>query len=419
MHRHQRSQLFAACLLAGVAAPAAAQDENVNIVMSWWGGEHRHVLQNQVVDLFEERHPNVRIERQTASFANYWERLAVQAAGGNPPTQMQMQDRYLAQFAVAGTTLLPLDRFVEDGTIDVSTVPEGVLAGGRFDGQLLMIPVGLSYRAFTYDPAVLDELGVQHPWTGMTWDDFAGLLEAIRDADTREDRWAGKNDCEEEAVYYAFLRSYGHEPYDDGQLGVGRDEIVAYFTYWMDLQDSGALAPPDVQIANDGNNAEDSLFSKGITVFQHFPGNQFAGAQQIVQTADMTPLPVGPAGLGDTLTLNAHSIAANATEEQALWAARYIDFFLNDEEANRIFNADNGIPTSSRARAVATSADSRYFELYEEIENDIRPFDPLPTGHGQIWDALSRTCEALQFGYIDIEEAADDFLNEAAAILRR
>lgn len=409
--------LMLSCSALGSSA-AMAQDANVNIVMTWWGGEQRQVLQNQVVDLFIERNPNVSVERQTASFDNYWQRLAVQSAGGNVPTQMQFQDGYLAQFAKSGTVLRPLDEYVADGTIDVSTIPPDILESGKVDGKLLIVPVGLSYRALYFDGAILDELGVDHPQVGTTWTEYADFLRAIKTADGRDDRWPARNDCDVEAVFFAYLRGHGEQPYDGQSLAASREALIDYLQFWKGLQDEGLTPPADVQVANDGNNAQNSLFSKALVVSSFFPGNQFSSAQGFLPSVEMTSIPVGPEGVGDTLTLNAHAIGATASEEEARAAAEYIDFFLNDAEANVIFNADNGVPTSSAAREAIGREDERFFSLYAEIEDNITPFAPLPEGYGQVRDALARTCEAVQFEHVTVEQGADELIAEAEQALR-
>lgn len=416
--------LSAAFGLAGSDAASAAvafPTDPVQIVVSWWGGNARNKVQNAVVDLFVKLHPNVTVDRQSADFNPYWDRLAVQSAGGNPPEQMQMQSRFVAQFAAGGRTLRDLKPYVDDGTIDLSTVPQFALGAGTINGKLVMIPTSFSFRGLMYDGAAFKAAGVEPPDLETTWDEYAGIIKALAKANLPNNAKPSMNECEEDATFYAYVRSYGFQPYNDEgtDIGFNRDIAVQYFTFWNDLQKAGGLVTPDVKTANNGTAAEDSVLAKGMVLMQAHPANQFESLKAIIPGAGMTVLPQGPKGRGDTFVVSGQSISAVADDPRAAVAAHYINFFLNDPEANQVYQGDNGIPASEVGRAAIKAKGTAQVPLFESVADEVPPFAPLPVGYAKVREALLRSCDLVAFGQLTPEQGADQFIADTRASIRR
>jgi multiple sugar transport system substrate-binding protein len=66
----------------------------------------------QAVKLFEERNPGIDVTTSFQAFGSYWETLATETAGGNPPDVMQMDYRYLDEYA-GRNALLDLTPFLD------------------------------------------------------------------------------------------------------------------------------------------------------------------------------------------------------------------------------------------------------------------------------------------------------------------
>lgn len=90
--------------------------------------------------MFTAETPGVTTETQSADYAQYFNRLNVQAASQSLPCVVQMQDRQVNDYTKR-QTLVPLDDMVASGVIDTSQIPDAVLDGGRgSDGKLYFIP---------------------------------------------------------------------------------------------------------------------------------------------------------------------------------------------------------------------------------------------------------------------------------------
>ena len=398
---------------AETGADGGEPQGDVALTYSWWGGDERNRLQQEVVDLFEEQNPNISIETQTADFPAHWERLAVQAAAEDQPDAFQMQNRYIAEFGPRGA-LAPLDPYIEDGTIDVSGIPEGVLEAGRMDGELLMLASSFSYRGLYFDAAAFEEHGIEPFTPDTTWEEMADAATQLAEADLPDGVWPILNFCEDDVSFYAWIRGHGSQPYDGQALGFDRQLLIDWYNYWADLQDAGATPDMAFQVEQQGETPEDTMIARGNVLIDAFPANQFEVIQELIPGIEMTGLANGPEGPGDSNVVSGQSISPHTPNGEA--AAQFLNFFVNDVEAASIYKADNGIPADQEARDAAAEAlgGGKQFELFEQIEEDFLPMAPLPQGSAAVGeDALVRTCQEVGFGRLSPEEAADQFFREA------
>src|SRR5690625_2032825 len=57
------------------------QAEETTIRVAWWGDQERHDMTLEVIELFEELNPGIKVQPEYTGWDGYWERLNTQAAG--------------------------------------------------------------------------------------------------------------------------------------------------------------------------------------------------------------------------------------------------------------------------------------------------------------------------------------------------
>ena len=77
--------------------------------------------------------------------------------------------------------LMPLDEFVEDGTLNFANVSDGELAGGRIDGQLYAINLGTNSQNIVLDVDAFAKAGIELPKQDWTWEDFEKIVLELHD----------------------------------------------------------------------------------------------------------------------------------------------------------------------------------------------------------------------------------------------
>ena len=121
---------------ASTEATAESTDEPVTIRITWWGGQTRHDLTQQVLDLYTSEHPNVTFEAVPSGWDGYFEKLATDTATGGMPDIVQMDYMYISTYAQNGS-LADLSEYINNGTIDASGIDEALMNASNIGGILV------------------------------------------------------------------------------------------------------------------------------------------------------------------------------------------------------------------------------------------------------------------------------------------
>ncbi len=417
-----------ACLNQGPAESSDGQGEATGAIqIAWWGGESRNAKTNAVIEQFNEAFPEVTTETQSADYAQYFNRLNVQASSRSLPCVVQMQDRQVNDY-VKRSTLQPLDDMVASGAIDTSMIPEAVLDGGRgSDGKLYFIPYGIAWDALMVNTTLAEEAGAGTPPESWDWDQFFEYVRGAQEG-LPDGTYAVAAGGEEQNAFYAWAVGQGIEVFDaEGKLGFTEDQLKEYWSMWLELQEEGVALPPDMS-AEEPPGADQGYLATGQLMVGVLPGNSLYVAQQTLEGRDGGQLqaaryPDGPAGIGNILVASGFGISANC--DNVPTAAAFIDFFTNDVEAGVAFAADNGAPTNTAVLDALTAEDSELPELkrdeleqYRAISEDNPPKVNYPPGFNAVFQqAFTRSYNEVAFGRMSLDEAVDSFFTETNASL--
>ncbi|OYO99757.1 sugar ABC transporter substrate-binding protein, partial [Lachnotalea glycerini] len=107
-------------------------------------------------------------------------------------------------------------------------------------------------------------------------------------------------------------------------------------------------------------------------------------------------------------------------------AAKFINWFINSEEANEIILAERGTPVSSEIRDYLTNSgklSDKQKEMFEYVNNagalcGEAPA-PDPVGISEINESFNKTVYSVLYGQATVEDAAKTFRESANEILAR
>jgi multiple sugar transport system substrate-binding protein len=415
-----------ACSGGGTAEPTEPEGEvGGEIQYAWWGGPARNDRTQAVIDLYQEANPEVTVQGTTAEFAAYFEQATVQAAGRNLPCVPQMQNRTIADYADRGA-LRPLDDLVESGAIDVSNIPESVLDSGRgSDGELYMIPYGAAFGSLLVNTTQVEQYGLDLPPEGYDWEWLADWATDIADQAGVPALGIIGN---QQDVLEGWLRSNGKNLYEDGGLGFEAEDLVEFWEYANDLQAAGVAIAPETASEQTGLPLEQLPFTAGQQATVFWPANGLGTAQATIDSAApgntlaAYPLPAGPEGYGNAFWVSGLTISANC--DNVATAASFIDFFVNDPDAAVAYGSDNGANVNTENLQLVldapdtTEAKKAELELYAFVaEQDVAPA-VYGRGYASIFQQnLTRFYQEVSFGQTSVEDAAEQFVTEAEAVL--
>lgn len=400
--------------------------EAVKLRFSWWGSQVRNDITNKVTNMYKELHPNVTFEPSYTSFADYWNKLSAEAAANNLPDVIQHDYAYIAQYANKNL-LLPLDDYVKSGILDLSGVDKAVVDLGMVNGKLYGIPIGVNARALTYDPELFKKAGVPLPTENWAWDDFMNASLTIKQK--LGIYGAGSLPGELYEGFLHYLRQNGASLYarDGKKLGYSDDKLFTDF-FGMDLQltKAGALPVPAVRVEVKG--VGDDLIVSGKSAMSGFVkhSNNIGEVTQFAKRPlALATYPKGANEKQPGLFIKPSMfLTVSAKTKNPEEAVKFLSYFVNDIEANKVLAAERGVPISKKVKEalkpLMSDENKMQFDYMDIVAKSSSPIDPPePPGHAEVVDVLKNIQQQLLYEKITLPEAAKSFRTQAEAILGR
>ncbi|MFB9235310.1 ABC transporter substrate-binding protein [Plantactinospora siamensis] len=411
-------------LVAGVVAcgkdtDAPADGGPVQLSVFWYGNQRRAELTEQALQAYTRRHPGVTFRVTWQGSDGYYQRLATQSAGGNPPDLFQLDEDYLTEYAQRQIAL-DLTEFVDRRRIDLTRLSPSLVQSGTVNGRVMAVAAAENTPALVYNRGLLRRLHLREPNPDMTYDQYVSWA---RQVTVRSGgRVAGTMDPSADIrALWVWLRAGGLEFYRGRQLGFTADDLARWFEFWQDARTSRATpAAAVVQAANSGDPARQLVVTGRAAA-------SFAWSQQLTELQRNTRDELALAGLPG---------AANAQWARAsmYWAAYrgtrhadtvadVINFLTNDPQAGRILGDERGLSANLDIRqAVQSSLGDRAARLSATFETAMAErFGPAPPppppGQARIRALLRTAAERAESGRATGRTAAADFVEQANTAL--
>ena len=412
---------FTGCSESSSADSSKNKEEKINLRFAWWGEQPRHDYTLKVIKLFEEKNPDIHIEFEFSNWDDYWKRLAPMAAANQLPDIMQMDLLYLKAYS-ANNLLEDLTPYLENKTINTKYIDEKILLGGKVKDQIYGFPLGLNAPAVIMDSNLVASATNQVPKQNWTWEDFERIAMEVH----KRKNIYGTNGMKPPEVFFPyFLRTNGKNLYnpEGTSLGYKDDQLfVDYFDRQLRLLDEGAF--PRVDITEQIKGIEDELLVRQQAPMTWAYSNQYYSFSKESRKSLEIFAPPGP-NQQTSLSVRASmlfSITKSSKHKEA--AARFINFFVNDIEANKLIKGERGVPVSSKVAETVkkglSTEQKKAFDYVFNVENtnsNVEIADPL--GGIEVVHLLQDISEQILFKKITPREGAQKFRKEANEILQK
>lgn len=393
--------------------------EPITLRIAWWGEDSRHDYTKKVIELYESQNSHVTIEMEyAAKYDDYWKKMAPQAAAAEMPDIIQIDTSYYAQYAGKHlfTDLTPYF----GNEIDITNINAAVLQSGYYRDGNYGMPVGINALGFHYNPEILQEVGIEKIPQHWTWDDYEALALKAQDEGIFFD-----DGMRPEIFFAYFLRTKGETLYNANGTALGYSDdslFVDFFGRLIRLVHSKATPTADAK-AKIKSFEETFLYqSKQIGIWQW--SNQYLAMQEAMnRPMDIAPM-VGP-NMEQGLYLKSSMFFSIAeTSKVKSEAAKFIDFWVNDIEANKLILGERGVPVSSvvqeEIKPYLSEVQHQVFQYVAWSEQNSSPADPVdPVGSAGIIDLLKKLWEQMEYELISVEQGAELFREEANKILEK
>lgn len=386
--------------------------EKVVLRMAWWGSQVRHDKTIQVIEMYEKQHPNVDIEYEFADSDGYFTKLNTLVASDNVWDCFQMG----GNFPTYIDKIVPLDDYIKSGIIDTSKTTDTFLKTTQYNGSQIGISNGVNTYGIAYDPAMFKEAGVPEPAVDWTWDDYADACTKIHDklgiygSSKFDDFAAGAGmGIPQSDIKLNF--------YNDTSDGLGFDDytlLTPYIKMRADLTKSEAY--PDPGAISEIKDIEGDYLVTGEAAMTWVASNQFttladAAGREIKLATIPRKTKGGPAGYS---VQSSQMFCISKDSKYPEEAAKFLNFFWTNEEANKILAGERGMTIFSNvadAQAPDQTPDQKAVNDFVTLVGSFETGEsnPLsPDCYQEIIDYYNLDIQKVIYGDMTADEAAKD-----------
>jgi multiple sugar transport system substrate-binding protein len=412
--------------LSALGRPAFAQGTQIRHF--WWGNPERDRRTFAVIDIFNQKNPNITVSGETLGFADYFTKLTTQIAGSNMPDVIQQGYGVLFEY-IANGAVVPLDDYVGK-SLDISRIDQSAIDAGTVDGKFYALSIGANSHMAIYNTRLYEEAGITigegadfDPY-GYTYDDLARIGAQIKEA-------TGVPGTEDNTADYQnfsdFIAQKGVAMFnEDGTYGATQEIVEEYWSTWQKIREAGATpaGPESAGLAGVSDLSQLGVVT-GKAATSYVWSNQLVGAQGLVED------PLGAAMYPNTPDMIPGSIiqpsqfvclTRDSVDPEA--ATAYMSAFVNDLDMTGVLGLERGIPSNPDVRAAleptlsaAEAVSVAFFDAIQGKTAALAP--PPPSGSNEVEQTFERVAVSVLLGEKSIPEVAKDFLAQAKAILAR
>jgi len=392
------------------------------------GGKGEIDGQKEIVRMFEEEHPNIKINTTWVPPENYYDKLKVRIASGNAPDLMRIVIEQYQDLADRGA-FLDIQPYVDK---DVESNPEfasqmddyfNILIDAlEYNDSLYGLPGDWNNAIIFYNKDLFDEAGVEYPRADWTVEEF---LAAAREL-TKDNNGDGKTDQYGYLVtgdwfdciapwIYTFDGSILNEDWSKAEINSPKS--VEGIKFINDLVNKYEVSPPPAVMKQFGGS---QFFMTGKVAMAHYGRYMVPAFRRANFNWDVQEQPIGPSGERG-VPFGVAAISASKDTEYPEAAYEFIKYFSSPEAVEVMNDLGNSIPV---LRSVTETDEfknpelppANQFAMIEAMEYS--KLIPSPPGNNEIIDsATSILDELLVTNELSPKEAADQIAEEVNNIL--
>lgn len=364
-----------------------------------------------MVAAFEAQNPSIKIEVQTAAYADYFTKLQTQVAGGTAPDTFELNYENFVSYASSGTLLDLSAPAAADATFDASIYYPKAYGVFQRDGVQYGLPASFSNVVLLYNKDLFDAAGEAYPSVDWTWKDE--LAAATKLTDKAAGTWGTFQPIQFFEFYKVLAQSGGSFFSADGKTVTFNDAKGLEAANW--LLDKVGTASPDNAFGPDEDTA---LFKAGKLAMWHTGIWQFSGLKDASFAWDIQ---VEPGNVQKAHQFFANAAVASSTTEYPAEAWAWLRFLTSSPEAVKIrLDASWELPAVADqslfgAYLSQTPPDNRE-AVFQALDDIVVP--PVIEQQSQMQDIVSKALESARLGQVSAQEALDDAAQQVQALLK-
>ncbi|HUQ60871.1 ABC transporter substrate-binding protein [Lentzea sp.] len=390
--------------------------EKVTLRFTWWGADDRHKRTQKVIDLFQQKHPNITIKGEFKEWNGYWDSLATTMAANDAPDIMQMDELYISSYAERGALfdMNEAGKHLDTGDFDQKALSTGTIGGKRYG-----LPVGLGMYSIVANLDLLAKYDIPVPDdTKWSWDDLKSIGEQVSKASGGSVFGVQSPGINDAAGLSIRARQQGKAMFDaDAKMVLPQEIARDYWQYVLDLSKSGASAPPSVTIEKASAGLNQSATATGTAAFGLWWNTQLTALTAASGAKlKLLRLPGETQGTQPGAYYKSSMFwSVSARSKYPAEATAFVNFLANDEEAAKILLTERGVPANQKIRGTIAGQLKETDKAAKDYLDSVPVSDPprvTPNGASTLDTILKRHTEDVLFGRATPDQAAASYIRE-------
>jgi multiple sugar transport system substrate-binding protein len=391
---------------AGEEAPA--EDATLTYFTFSAAPDHLEDL-DTIVAAFEEEHPGITIDVQTAAYDDYFTQLQTRVAGGDAPDTFELNYENFVTYAEAGT-LLDLTAAAGEA-IDPSVFYGEAYDVFQHDGTQYGLPATFSNVVLFYNKDLFDQAGLDYPTADWTWDDERAAAEELTDAEAGV--W-GTFQPVSFFEYFKVLAQNGGSFFNEDKTDVAFDTPEGVEAAEWLLDKVGTVMPAEADM---GGQDDAAMFKSGKLAMWHNGIWQFAGMADAPFEWDIV---VEPGNTTDASHFFSNAVVASTGTEHPDAAAKWLQFMASSETAVQVrLESDWELPAVSDTSLfdswLEQTPPANRQAVFDSLDAVVVP--PVIAQQARLQDAVDSALERAKLGQIDAQAAIDQAAESIRGLL--
>lgn len=365
-----------------------------------------------IVQAFQQKHPNITIEVQTASYDQYFTKLQTAIAGGTAPDTFELNYENFVSYSSAGSLLDLTPLASGDTEFKRDIYYPRAYEVFQADGKQYGLPESFSDVLLFYNKDLFDAKGVAYPTADWTWKDELAAAQKLTDSSKKV--WGDFQPIQFWEFYKVLAQNGGSFFNADKTQATFNDAKGVEAASWL-IDKVGKVMPTDAQM---GGQDDTALFKAGKLAMWHNGIWQFTGLKDAPFQWDVQ---LEPGNVTKAHHFFANAVVASATTQHPEEAWQWLRFLTSSPEAVKVrLDSSWELPAvadqSQFASYLSQTPPANRKAVFDALANIVVP--PVIEQQSQMTDIVSKALEKAKLGQATVKAALDEAATQVDALLK-
>jgi multiple sugar transport system substrate-binding protein len=375
--------------------------------------DHLTDLDN-MIKAFQTANPGVKVNVQSAPFADYFTKLQTLIAGGQAPDVFELNYENFPTYASKGTLLDLTPLISADKSFDPKVFYPLAYQAFNLNGKQYGLSESFSDVLLFYNKDLFDKAGVSYPTADWTWDDALAAAKKLTNAQS------GQWGLFKPIQFYEFYKTayqFGCDFFnaDKTATNINDPKCVQALQFMVDLVNKDHVMPTDAEL---GGVGDDALFKSGKLAMWVNGIWQFTPMKDAPFKWDVVVEP-GKVRKGTHFFSNAVVVSKDTKNQDAAYA--WLKFFTSSPDvANIRINSAWELPALNQPDLfksyLSQTPPSNRQAVFDALNYIVTT--PVIEKESEMQDAINKQLDKAKLGQVTPQQALDQAKQDVDALMK-